>query len=100
MAASPAAPPQRVRVSKGAVNCQQRRKATVTGYRAGAQPLIEVRVFADSRDQGAFFDLSVSQAREFVRLLQTALAAHDGLVISLDGCEPAGVDLSHARSKA
>ena len=67
----------RIRVSKGAVNCRERRKATVTGYRAGTQPLVEVRMFRDDRDPGAFVDLSVPQARELVRLLETAIAAHD-----------------------
>lgn len=69
---------------KGAVSATSRRKVTVAGYRFGTQPLVEMRVLRNHRDQGEGVDLTLPQAREMVRLLLDAiesayqLARHDG----------------------
>lgn len=78
-----AGPAGKDRAFKGGVAAKERRKATVTGYVFAAQPLVEVRLFRDHRDQGQFIDMSLPQAREMVRLLLDAiegasdLACHD-----------------------
>lgn len=78
-----AGPAGKERAFKGGVAAKERRKATVTGYVFAAQPLVELRLFRDHRDQGHFIDMSLPQAREMVRLLLDAiegasdLACHD-----------------------
>ena len=95
-------PASRERAFKGGLSGKERRKATVTGYVFAAQPLVEVRLFRDHRDQGQFIDMSLPQAREMVRLLLDAIkgaanatSATTDRNASLTGREPAGAVLSH-----
>jgi hypothetical protein len=79
----------------------------ITGYVAGTEPLVEVRLFRDHRDQGMAIDLTFPQARQMVRLLLDAiegaadLARHDGNPSSNSGDRgsPAGAS-SHVRPTA
>jgi hypothetical protein len=78
----------------------------VTGYIFAAQPLVEVRLFRDHRDQGQFIDMSLPQARQLVRLLLDAingasdLACHDRSPYAHTGREPAAEDLRDAGQSA
>lgn len=99
-------PTSRERAFKGAVAGKARRKAIVTGYLAGTEPLVEVRLLRDHRDQGKAIDLTFPQAREMVRLLLDAieaaadLACHDRNPLSdpRDRASQGGVS-GHARSE-
>lgn len=101
-----AGPGEKQRAFKGGITARDRRKATVTGYVFAAQPVVEVRLFRDHRDQGQFIDMSLPQARELVRLLSDAiegaadLARHDGSCSPAAGRAPAGRDQADVEQQA
>ena len=94
---------------KGAVTGKAHRKATVRGYLAGTEPLVEVRVVREG-GQGDAIDLTLRQSRQLLRLLLDAiegadeLARHDGMSSPAAGRGPAGrdhADVGHqARTRA
>lgn len=100
-------PAERERGFKGAITGKAKRKATISGYVFGTEPLVEVRLIADQHGQGESIDLTFPQARQMVRLLLDAieaaaeLARHDGSpsANASDRVSPARA-LRHARSTA
>lgn len=60
--------------AKGQVDGLTHARLVVTGYRFGSQPLVELRTMVANR-QPVMIDLSLRQAREAVRLIETAIQA-------------------------
>lgn len=102
-----ASPAARERRFKGGITGKTKRKATITGYVFGSEPLVEVRLIADQHGNGEAIDLTFPQARQMVRLLLDAieaaadLARHDGSpsANASDRASPAGAR-RHVRSTA
>lgn len=104
---SRASPAAKERGFKGAITGKAKRKATITGYVFGTEPLVELRLIADQHGQGESIDLTFPQARQMVRLLLDAIesaadiARHDGShsANASDRASPAGTS-RHVRSTA
>ena len=107
MNVSRGSPAARERGFKGGITGKSKRKATVTGYVFGSEPLVEVRLIADQHGNGEAIDLTFPQTRQMVRLLLHAiedaadLARHDGRpsANASDRESPAGAR-RHVRSSA
>lgn len=85
--------------AKGNVNGLSSRRMIVTGYQAGSQPLVELRIMNAAR-LPVTFDMTLSQARAARCLLDNAIQAleadtrRDGSADTPAGRVPTGEDMN------
>lgn len=88
----------RQRHFKAGLNVKATRKATVSAYTFGTEPLVEFRVLDPGHRKELDATMSLPQAREAVRLMQAAIDAaeaatrHDGPSSQAAGRGPAARD--------